>query len=273
MNRFTMTPRGKRSSGSARPCPSSFPFLLTLCRVAPVRRLFQPNRSIKQPGKLDADFVGRHDERRVARELDRLIDQPSVPLVFHQRDADARGRREGINTKMTVLIFLSAPLLGIMALILAGKVAYTLAGFSPLPMTKPKNCVLPKYIVPFPVEGEDVLGKLSSRLVELGFRELRRDAGAVTFTRGSKLADLFSYTPRQLHAAAPLPLSNPVPLRIEYGTLFGVIGDTGELWEHCAELIEDVEADLSRNESASSETDHPRQDPMETGNPYQSPRS
>ncbi|MEK6237256.1 MAG: hypothetical protein N2C14_21305 [Planctomycetales bacterium] len=208
---------------------------------------------------------------RLQESLSVLSINQAFPLFFIQHEADARSRREGIEAMMPDLNpsdwFPLAIILAGLIVIFSGLIGYSAKGFTPLPATKPMICMLPKFIVPLQIEGEDVLRELSARLARHGFRELRRDAGAVVFTRGSKLGE-FSIKVMKLYVMAALPLSNPVQLRVVYGAPFGVVFDTGDLWTFCRELIEKVEA-----VEPEAEPDLPRREPMETGNPYQSPRS
>jgi len=158
-------------------------------------------------------------------------------------------------------VFLASAVLLIVGLLAILKVSYTVKGFLPLPLKKPRFALLPKYVVSLPVDDTDVESDLSSRFAHYGFREVRRDANTIMFCRGSALGD-FSVKIAKIIATTSFPVSNPVQLKIEYGVVFGCAFDTGDLWKFCKELAEKIEASLSQDS-----------DPVETGNPYQPPQS
>ena len=166
-----------------------------------------------------------------------------------------------LNLELSDWLYLGGAVLLIIVVLVALKMSYTAKASLPLPSTRPRFCLLPKYVVSLPLEGPDVEGDLSSRLALYGFQELRRDANAVVYSRGSAVGD-FSIKIAKLVVTATFPLSNPARLNIEYGVAFGCAFDTGDLWKFCRELTEKIEVTIDRKES----------DPIETGNPYQSPK-
>ena len=165
------------------------------------------------------------------------------------------------NLELSDWLYLGGPVLLAVVVLVLLKVLYSAKTFSPLPSTKPRFCLLPKYVVPLPVDGPDVEVVLSSRLAHYGFREIRRDANAIVFSRGSALGE-FSIKIAKLVATATLPLAPLTQLNVEYGVAFGCAFDTGDLWTFCRELTEKIEA-----------TNDPQEpERIETGNPYQSPQ-
>ena len=152
------------------------------------------------------------------------------------------------------------PVVLVMALTVL-KVSYTMKSFVPLPARKPRFVLLPKYVVSIPIEAtQDMEDELCSRLAAFGFQVKRRDPSVLAFTRGSVLGD-FSIKITKLTATTSIPVSNPAPFEIEYSVIFGCAFDTGDLWKFCQELMQKLELEQS---------DHA---PIESGNPYQSPRT
>ncbi len=166
------------------------------------------------------------------------------------------------NLELSDWLYLGGPVLLVIAVFVVLKVSYTAKGYAPLPAAKPRFCPLPKYVVSIPLGDADAEYDLSARLDDYGFHEVRRNPNAIVFSRGSALGD-FSIKIAKLVATAPLPMSNPIQLNVEYGVPFGCAFDTGDLWKFCRELAEKIEAANDRQESAR----------IETGNPYQSPQS
>ena len=167
-----------------------------------------------------------------------------------------------LNLELSDWLYLGGAALLIVVVLATLKVSYTAKAFAALPLTKPRFTLLPKYIVPLAVEATDVESDLSSQLAQFGFREVRRDANGIVFSRGSALGD-FSIKIAKVIATASLPLSNPIQLKIKYGVAFGCAFDTGDLWKFCRELTERVEATLNRQDS----------DRVDKGNPYQPPQT
>jgi len=168
------------------------------------------------------------------------------------------------NLELSDWLYLGRSALLVIVILTLFKVSYSTKAFSMLPATKPRFCLLPKYVVSLPIEITDMESNLSSRLAQCGFCEVRSDANSLVFGRGSALGDFsFSIKTMKLIVTASLPLSNPVQLKIEYGAVFGCAFDTGDLWKFCRELTERLEATRNRQNT----------DRVETDNPYQSPPS
>jgi len=158
--------------------------------------------------------------------------------------------------------FLAIPILVLVAVLIALKVAYRAKSFVPLPTAKPGFVWLPKYTVSLPMQTGDHEAELAARLGSHGFSQRRLRDHRIEFTRGSALGD-FSIKIAKVVATTSLPASNPAQLKVEYGVLFGCAFDTGDLWQFCRELTDKIEA-------AIAEDLPPR---VETGNPYQPPRT
>jgi len=157
---------------------------------------------------------------------------------------------------------LTVPVLLVIVALLALKALYTSKAFEPLPATKPRLCLLPKYLVSLSLEGADLEGDLLSHLAVYGFREVQRNANAIVLSRGSALGDLsFSVEIAKLNVTVSLPVAAPAQLKVQYGVAFGCALDTGDLWKVCRELTDVIE-----NTPVPQGSDH-----TETDNPYQSP--
>jgi len=150
------------------------------------------------------------------------------------------------------------------------RVSYYAKAFTPLPVTKPIFCLLPKYLVMIAVKAsQPSLDDLQSHLTSHQFRLKNSDAEAIRFSRGPSVDDS-SGTIKKMTATATLPLSNPVQLKVEYDFVLGCVFDTGDLWTFCRDLIQGSEV---VNEDKIEAGDQPgiNSTRVETGNPYQSP--
>lgn len=167
-------------------------------------------------------------------------------------------------TILATMVVSIAVLGGLAAVLLTMRLAYRSKRFARRPLQKPSLCWLPKYRVALPSYGAEVsIDDLTAKLAEFGFVVKRQHENAIVFNRGHALGD-FSINLVKLIVTANLPLADPVELEIQYGHWVGVIADTGDLWQFCEELAQQVE---QRSQHAAN-VEGP-----ETGNPYQPPLS
>jgi len=147
------------------------------------------------------------------------------------------------------------------------KVLYVLKSPISMPARKPLFCALPKYWAVVKVDtailgSDDPTKVILSSLESLGFHVVNRGPLSVNLSRGHILGD-FSMKIAKLNLRISLPPARETNLAIEYGALFGIAFDTGDLWRVTTELIERLQSDVVAAVA-----------PMtpETGNPYQSPQ-
>jgi len=165
------------------------------------------------------------------------------------------------NLELSDWLVVIGPILLVIALLVALKVAYALKSCATLPPKKPKFCFLPKYAFSLPINGSAGENELPSHLKQFGFQEKSRSKQGIVFSRGSELGD-FSIKIAKLIVTAELPLTDPVQLKIEYGVAFGCAFDTGDLCKFCHELIQKMEAQTTRPASVGVESDNPYQPPQ-----------
>lgn len=102
----------------------------------------------------------------------------------------------------------------------------------PLPKTKPRMVLFPKYastsVLPQEILGSsNPIQEVSATLEPLGFSEFRRGDSQVVYTRGKALGDIL-FKLMKVNVALTLPLQESTKIQIEYGTY--CFFDFGALW-------------------------------------------
>jgi len=109
-----------------------------------------------------------------------------------------------LNLELSDWLYLGGAALLIVVVLAILKVSYAAKAFSALPLKKPRFSLLPKYVVPLPIEATDVESDLSSQLAQFGFREVRRDANGIDLA-ADLLWAIFPSRSQWHHFRYPIP--------------------------------------------------------------------